>query len=36
MLNPDEALFLNKKITGAPASFAYIYEPCLAKLGASS
>lgn len=35
MLNPDEGLFLNKKITGAPVSFAYIYEPCLAKLGAS-
>jgi peptide/nickel transport system substrate-binding protein len=35
LLNPDEGLFLNKRITGAPASFAYIYEPCLAKLGAS-
>ncbi len=35
LLGPDEALFMNKKITGAPASFAYIYEPCLAKLGAA-
>ena len=33
--NPDESLFLNKDITGAPASFAYIYEPCLAKLGST-
>ena len=36
VVNPDESLFLNKSITGAPASFAYIYEPCLAKLGAAS
>jgi peptide/nickel transport system substrate-binding protein len=36
MVNPDQALFLNKSITGAPASFAYIYEPCLAKLGSAS
>lgn len=35
VVNPAEALFLNKSITGAPASFAYIYEPCLAKLGSS-
>jgi peptide/nickel transport system substrate-binding protein len=35
VVNPAEALFLNKRITGAPASFAYIYEPCLAKLGSS-
>lgn len=33
LVNPDEGLFLNKSITGAPASFAYIYEPCFAKLG---
>ena len=33
--NPDESLYLNKSITGAPASFAYIYEPSLAKLGSS-
>lgn len=35
VVNPDEGLFLNKSITGAPASFAYIYEPCFAKLGAA-
>ena len=35
VVNPDEALFMNSTITGAPASFAYIYEPCLAKLGAA-
>jgi len=34
--NPDESLYLNKSITGAPASFAYIYEPCLAKLGSAT
>ncbi len=34
VVNPDEGLFLNKSITGAPASFAYIYEPSFAKLGA--
>jgi peptide/nickel transport system substrate-binding protein len=34
VVNPDEGLFLNNSITGAPASFAYIYEPCFAKLGA--
>jgi len=33
--NPDESVYLNHSITGAPASFAYIYEPCLAKLGAT-
>jgi peptide/nickel transport system substrate-binding protein len=36
VVNPDETVFLNKSITGAPASFAYIYEPCLAKLGSTS
>lgn len=35
MVNPTQTLFLNNQITGAPASFAYIYEPCLAKLGSS-
>ena len=35
VVNPAQSLFLNKSITGAPASFAYIYEPCLAKLGSS-
>ncbi len=34
VVNPDEGLFLNNSITGAPASFAYIYEPCFAKLAA--
>ncbi len=33
--NPDETVYLNKSITGAPASFAYIYEPCFAKLGST-
>jgi len=36
IVSPDQSLFLNSSITGAPASFAYIYEPCLAKLGSSS
>ncbi len=35
VVNPDQGLYLNQSITGAPASFAYIYEPCLAKLGAA-
>ncbi len=35
MFNLDNGLFLNKRITGAPVSFAYIYEPCFAKLGAA-
>jgi len=35
IVNPVQDLFLNKSITGAPVSFAYIYEPCLAKLGSS-
>jgi peptide/nickel transport system substrate-binding protein len=35
VVNPDNGLYLNKRITGAPASFAYIYEPCLAALGAA-
>ena len=35
VVNPYEALFLNSSITGAPASFAYIYEPCLAELGSA-
>jgi peptide/nickel transport system substrate-binding protein len=33
IVNPSEGLFLNSRITGAPTSFAYIYEPALAKLG---
>lgn len=35
VVNPYEALFLNHSITGATASFAYIYEPCLAMLGSA-
>ncbi|HTW99341.1 MAG TPA: ABC transporter substrate-binding protein [Acidimicrobiales bacterium] len=35
IVNPDEGLYMNDEITGAPASFAYIYEPCFAKLGAA-
>lgn len=35
VVNPDESLFLNSSITGATASFAYIYEPCFAMLGAA-
>lgn len=35
VVNPDEGLFLNSSITGATASFAYIYEPCFAMLGAA-
>jgi peptide/nickel transport system substrate-binding protein len=35
VVNPYEGLFLNSSITGATASFAYIYEPSLAMLGAS-
>ena len=32
--NNDVALFMNNKITGAPVSFAYIYLPSLATVGA--
>ncbi len=32
--NNDEALFMNDRITGAPVSFAYIYLPSLAMIGA--
>jgi ABC-type transport system substrate-binding protein len=32
--NNDEALFMNNRITGAPVSFAYIYLPSLAMIGA--
>ena len=35
VVNPYEALFLNHSITGATASFAYIYEPSLAMLGSA-
>jgi peptide/nickel transport system substrate-binding protein len=33
MLSLHEVLYMNKKITGAPVSFAYIYEPSLATVG---
>ena len=33
--NNDEVLFMNNRITGAPVSFAYIYEPSLALVGAA-
>lgn len=32
--NNDEALFMNSRISGAPLSFAYIYLPSLAMIGA--
>ena len=32
--NNDEVLFMNNRITGAPVSFAYIYLPSLAMIGA--
>ena len=32
--NNDEVLFMSNKITGAPVSFAYIYLPSLATVGA--
>jgi peptide/nickel transport system substrate-binding protein len=34
--SPDEAVYLKKGVTGAPASFAYIYEPSLATVGSVS
>ncbi len=33
MLSLHEVVFMNKAITGAPISFAYIYEPSLATVG---
>ncbi|HUZ51660.1 MAG TPA: ABC transporter substrate-binding protein [Streptosporangiaceae bacterium] len=35
MLSLHEVVFMNKAITGAPVSFAYIYEPSLATVGSS-
>ena len=35
MLSMHESLFMNKKVTGAPASFAYIFEPSLASVGSA-
>jgi peptide/nickel transport system substrate-binding protein len=36
MLALHELLYMNKDITGAPASFAYIFEPSLATVGSAS
>jgi peptide/nickel transport system substrate-binding protein len=35
LLSLNEVVFMNKDITGAPTSFAYIYEPSLATVGSS-
>jgi peptide/nickel transport system substrate-binding protein len=35
VLSLHEVVFMNKAITGAPVSFAYIYEPSLATVGSS-
>lgn len=35
LVNSDEALFMNKRVTGAPASFAYMFMPSLAMVGAA-
>jgi peptide/nickel transport system substrate-binding protein len=35
LLSLHEVVFMNKAITGAPVSFAYIYEPSLATVGAA-
>ena len=35
LANPAVPLFLNKRITGAPASFCYLYYPWARDLGAS-
>ncbi|HEX9064419.1 MAG TPA: ABC transporter substrate-binding protein [Streptosporangiaceae bacterium] len=35
MLSLHEVVFMNKAVTGAPVSFAYIYEPSLATVGSS-
>ena len=32
---PDTILIMNKKLTGPPPTFAYMFAPWLAKLGAS-
>ena len=33
--DPDTILIMNKKITGAPATFSYMFAPWLAALGAA-
>jgi peptide/nickel transport system substrate-binding protein len=36
MLALHELLYMNKNVTGAPVSFAYIFEPSLATVGSAS
>jgi len=36
LLSLDEAVYMKKGVTGASSSFAYIYEPSLATIGAAS
>ena len=36
MLSLHEVMYMNKDVTGAPASFAYIFEPSLATVGSAS
>ena len=36
MLSLHELLYMNNKITGAPASFAYIFQPSLASVGSAA
>ena len=33
LTSDDEILFMNNRLSGAPASFAYIYLPSLAMIG---
>ncbi len=33
--NQYEVMFLNKRVTGAPSSFSYIFSPWAASLGAA-
>jgi peptide/nickel transport system substrate-binding protein len=35
LANPAVPLFLNKRITGAPASFCYLYYPWARDIGSS-
>jgi peptide/nickel transport system substrate-binding protein len=36
MLSLHEVMYMSKSVTGAPASFAYIFEPSLATVGSAS
>lgn len=36
IVNPYEISFLNKRLTGAPTSFAYVFQPWAAQIGAAS